>query len=152
VTAGDVLASVSAESPFGKPTLDVAKSGSRADVHVSSSEGRGPFVPASQRSELDVALDRALAWRSVKVNGGFTDVGVDFTELAVADLDVNVGLSTAAITFGTNRGSAICVRNMASEIERSIDKRFTSSRSIGTSRRSTRGISTLTPDAFVSPS
>lgn len=101
VRAGDAMATAEGTSPFGRPSFDasVGPSGREAAVRIASTEGRGPFAPGVHPT-LAVTLDRTLPW-TLKVSAGASDLDLDLSRLTVDKLDVNAGLSSTRVTFGT---------------------------------------------------
>ncbi len=97
---GDALAAATGETPFGKPAFKAAVSGSTADVRIASAEERSVTVSSgARRSFLDVALDREVAWSTLTVDAGLSEVALDLSRLDVAELTANVGLSSAVVTL-----------------------------------------------------
>lgn len=100
VGAGDRLAAIKGNAPTGdEPVLDTSSNAGAASVTISEPSDRTVFLPSNDRT-LDVALDRAITWRSLRLNVGAVQGEVDLRELAVAEVEANVGASELRLQIG----------------------------------------------------
>jgi hypothetical protein len=96
VGAGSDLVRVEGRSPF-TPEFDVDVDGRTAIVSVGAGEGVwGPMTPAV---ELDVRLDRAVAW-DLDVNAGVSEYELDLRDLTLTALELDSGVSDGVLLLG----------------------------------------------------
>ncbi|HAL30909.1 MAG TPA: hypothetical protein DCP20_09390 [Coriobacteriia bacterium] len=96
VGAGRDLVRVEGRSPF-TPEYDVDMDGRAAVVRIGAGEGVwGPMTPAS---ELDVRLDRSVAW-DLDVNAGVSGYELDLRDLTLTALELDSGVSDGALILG----------------------------------------------------
>ncbi|MEL7668735.1 MAG: DUF5668 domain-containing protein [Actinomycetota bacterium] len=96
VRAGDDLAAAEGRSPYGV-TFDVVTYGRSADVTVA--DAGGPWGPATPGSDIEVTLDRDIAWDLV-IKAGVSAYDIDLRELTVSSLELESGVSAGTVTFG----------------------------------------------------
>ena len=56
-------------------------------------------MPMTPGSELEVALDRGVAW-DLDIRAGVSDYEIDLSDIAVASLDLESGVSNGVVTLG----------------------------------------------------
>lgn len=96
VGAGGDLVRVKGRSPF-KPGFDVEVDGRTAIVQVGAGEGVwGPMTPSA---ELDVRLDRSVAW-DLDVDAGVSEYELDLRDLRLTALELDSGVSDGVLILG----------------------------------------------------
>lgn len=100
IGSGDDLIDAKGESSFGKPVLDVARSGSTADVRFRLGDGQSmhPFSGAVGAT-LDVNLSRQVLW-DVSMDAGVSSLNADLSDLKIRSLQLKPGVSTCDVRLG----------------------------------------------------
>jgi hypothetical protein len=98
-TSGDLI-NAKGTSPYGTPTLSVARSGSNADVHLALNDSHGTVVgPAFVSTKIAVGLSDAVVWDAT-LNTGATNIVADFSALKLSALTLKTGVSNADLRLG----------------------------------------------------
>lgn len=101
LAGGPELVTVTGRAPSGqKPTLGWQESGKTANVTIDNVGSGAVFVPGIRGSTMDVLLDRAVHWSSLKVDAGATAARIDLSEIRADRVAVHCGASDVTIRFG----------------------------------------------------
>jgi hypothetical protein len=92
------LFAASGVSPFGKPVVDVSKSGDSADISFrNSNDDSVAGIGGDMRT--DIRLDDTVAW-DVQTKAGAVSAKMDFEQLDIRSLGLNLGAADAQVTLG----------------------------------------------------
>jgi hypothetical protein len=99
--AGDRLAAISGAAPQGdQPHLDASTTGGTANVSVTEPSGSHVYFVPTNAWNLDVVLDSAVTWRTLRMDFGAVKADADLRDLAVESVALNVGASDVRLTLG----------------------------------------------------
>jgi hypothetical protein len=100
IRAGDQLAAISGSGASGaRPRLVTSVTGGVADVTVSDRTEGIVVLPPADRT-VDLALDRTLEWRRLRLDVGAAEAEADLRDLSVGAVDLNVGASSVRVWIG----------------------------------------------------
>lgn len=102
LTGGGDLATAKGQAPSGdKPTLGSQLSGDTADVTIAD-VGERDVVLGIRGAKMDVTLDRAVRWTSLKVDAGAAQGRIDLSDVKADQVAVHCGASDMTVRFGDN--------------------------------------------------
>ncbi len=101
ISDGGPLVWAEGVAPYGAPEFSVARSGEEAEVRLSATGSSRTWVwPDAPAGMTEVRLSDRVLWRKVRVDSGVSSLDADLSELDVADVTVNAGLSDATLRLG----------------------------------------------------
>jgi hypothetical protein len=98
--SGSELVDAEGTSPWGSPVFMVARSGSSADVKLStgSFEGRGIW-PGSVDARLDARISDRVLW-DIVLKAGVSSLRAELDDVEVRELELKPGVADASVTLG----------------------------------------------------
>lgn len=100
VEDGDELIEGTASSPFGTPELEVARSGTDADLELRLGSDNGAvWWPADAGADLDVALSRDVLW-DIRMQTGVASVDANLSDVKVSELVLVPGVTDVSVRMG----------------------------------------------------
>jgi hypothetical protein len=104
--AEGTLLTAKGEAPFGSPRLTEARPGGGViDIGIDGGPSGAMVAGVSDRSYLDVTMDKALVWERFELDSGLTQADLTLPP-QVKDFHANVGLSDLTVRFGAGGGAA----------------------------------------------
>ena len=102
VVGGGDLATATGQAPSGdKPTLDTRESGDAAEVTIANVGDRDVAL-GIRGAKMDVTLDRAVRWTSLKVDAGAAQGRIDLGDIKADQVALHCGASDMTVRFGDN--------------------------------------------------